>query len=307
MRQLGPYRVLLLAWLPLAGCQTLPASPPEIPRAAVERDHSLTLIVARLRMHLRDDTYRLPRFGADQGGDVFEASLWRLDRLQRARLEDGVEWVNADVVIEYARARAMERSRRYAGAERAYARVVAYGSLLSDAAEEAGAVMHRFAEHSEPPAVLPASADAELLWLDQRVEAWEAMAWELRKTSYEPLALEESEAWAMARVEALLRHRGIESAIEASRLLVQEHRSSKMHANHLIRLGDFYAEAARREYLRHRTDRRGLDTARYDGFLDRAFAAYELAGEQRRPGLRTEAHQKIEALLAVHQGRAHVR
>ncbi len=133
------------------------------------------------------------------------------------------------------------------------------------------------------------------------------MAWEFRKTSYEPLALEESEAWAMARVEALLRHRGIESGIEASRRLIEGHRSSKLYASHLIRLGDLYAEAARREHLRRRTDRRGLDTARYDAFLDRAFAAYELAGEQRRPQLRTEAHEKIEALLAVHQGRAHVR
>lgn len=309
MRQLGTYGALLLAWLPLVGCQSFPASPPEIPQAVAERDHSLTLIVARLQMHLRDDTYRMPRFGAEKGGDVFEASLWRLDRLHSAPVGVGGDegWSNADVVIEYARARALERSRRYSAAENAYANVAAHGSLLAEAAHEAGEVMHRFAEYSEPPAELPASADDEIAWLDQRVEAWERMAWDLRKTSYEPLALEESEAWTMARVESLLRHRGVDQAIDASRRLVEGHRSSKRYASHLIRLGDLYAEAARHEYLRHRTDRRGLDTARYDAFLDRAFAAYELAGEQRRPALRAEAHEKIEALLAVHQGRAHVR
>lgn len=291
----------------IAGCQSPAPSPAEIPAASVP-DHTLTLIVARLKMHLRDDTYRSHRSMSSGGTHVFERALWRLDRLQSQRDVARDQWGNVDLVIEYARARALERSRRYAEARAAYERVAASGSLLAESAEEAREVTSRFARHSGPPAGPLIEAGEELAFLDGRVTKWRELAREYRRTSWETLALEEAEGWAMVRVEAILRHRGIRAAIESCRRLIERHHASKLYARHLIRLGDLHAEAARREALRQTTDPGTFDAARYETFLDRAFSAYELAGEQRRPVLRAEASKKIEALLAAHRGvRGHVR
>ena len=40
----------------------------------------------------------------------------------------------------------------------------------------------------------------------------------------------------------------------------------------------------------------------YECLLDRAFAAYELAGDDRAAGPRREAETRIEALMAFHEG-----
>jgi tetratricopeptide (TPR) repeat protein len=300
MRDLRPI-VILLALLVSAGCQTFHSSPPEIPEAA-EADQSLTLIVARLQMHLRDDTYRSARSTGTDGRSVFASSLWQLDRLQGRRNVPEDQWANVDVVIEYARARSLERLRRYREATEAYERVAANGSLLTGPAADARHVMSRFARHSGPPQEPPIGGDEQIQWLDRRVEKWQELAWEYRGTSYESLALEESEAWGQARVEALLRHRSVDAAISSCHLLIERHRASKRYARHLIRVGDLNAEAARREYLTYGVTRDVFDTTRYDAYLDRALSAYELAREQRRPSARTEANKKIEALIAVHEG-----
>ncbi len=98
------------------------------------------------------------------------------------------------------------------------------------------------------------------------------------------------------------RNRSIDKAIGACRRLVERNHESKLYAQHLIRLGDLYAEAARRVHLRSRAKLAPFDANRYESLLDQAFSAYELAGEERKPGPRREALMKIEALLAVHQG-----
>lgn len=293
-----------LLLLPLvAGCQTLPSSPPEIPPEATESgDHTLTLIVAQLQMHLRDDTYRQPRFRDENGNEVFELALWRLERLQAERDVDHSEWGNVDVVLEYARARALERSRRYSDAAEAYEHVASSGSLLAAPAAEAGAVMNTFARYTRPRAHPIVDPEERLEWINGRVNKWRELAWIHRNTSYEPLALEEAEVFEMERVEAKLEIRGLGKAIRSCHRLIERHPASKLYPRHLIRLGDLYAEAARREYRRHAVDRVAFDVIVYDSYLDRALSAYELAREQRRPALRAEANKKIEALLAIHKG-----
>jgi len=83
--------------------------------------------------------------------------------------------------------------------------------------------------------------------------------------------------------------------------LIESNRESKLFAKHLIRLGDLYADAARREQLNARARLSTFDAERYDALLDQAFSAYELAGEDRKSALRREARTRIEALLAYHE------
>jgi hypothetical protein len=291
-----------LAAVLLGGCRSA-SGPEEIPTGDVPPEaRSLTRIVAELQMHLRDDTYRFHRAARPDGQNVFAVALWQLDRLARARDRAPEEWENVDVVIEYARGRAFERQRRYADARDAYARVETAGSLLGASAEQAQQVMARFARHAGPPRDPLASPEAELAWIDRRVEKWRSLAWEYRGTTYEPLAREEAESWNVLRVDWYARHAGPAEAVVAARRLVEDERNSKLHGRHLIRLGDLCAEAARHEHVRARAGLAAFDAARYQRWLDQALAAYELAGEVRRSEQREEADGKIAALLAYHQG-----
>jgi hypothetical protein len=290
----------------LAGCAVAPfsRSRPESPSAPHLR--KLTAIVAGLQLHLRDDTYRHDRARGADGQNVFAVALWRLDRLQRSLgTSDGMA-DNVGIVIEFARARALERLRRYSDAHVAYARVASSGSVLAEAAEEAAAVMESFALHSGGAPADLGTPEAELAFLDARVRKWNELAFKHRSTPYAPLALEEAEAWSMLRVDWYARHRGPEAAIERCERLLEAHRASKHYPKHLIRIGDLYAETARREVVRQRARRDPFNAGRYEHLVDRALAAYELAGDERTWETRAEAASKIRALMAYHQGvRAH--
>jgi hypothetical protein len=268
---------------------------------------SLTAIVSELQLHFRDDTYRLQRPSGEGGQNLFAVAQWRLERLQRARALEPERWRNVDYVIEFARARALERQRRYSEARTAYTRVAGTGNALAAAADEAAGVMASFQAQSGPGDAPLVTPDDELQLFDARVKAWEQLALLHRGDPWASLAREEAESWEMLRVEWFARHASAEEAVAAARRLVERHRESKLRARHLIRLGDLCAEASRREYLAYRAGVRSFDAALYQHWLDRAFAAYELAGEARRREHRTEAHKKLEALLAYHNGvRAHV-
>ena len=294
--QLG---VLLLV---LAGCQTLANSPPRIPAAELAPGaHTLTLIVSELQMHLHDDTYRTTRAVTADGRNVFAMARWRIQRAQELRALEPEQWENLDIVLEYARARALERLRRYREAEQAYESVANVGSVMAEPAAEAADVMRRFARYAGGSADPIATGDDELAFLNSRLNRWRELAWEYRDTSYEVLALAEAEAWEMLRVDWVKRNMSLKQAIEACRRLVERNHESKLYAKHLIRLGDLYAEAARGVHLRSRAQLGPFDAERYETLLDQAFSAYELAGEERKPGPRREAQMKIEALLAVHQ------
>ncbi len=285
------------------GCAGLRSAPPEIPTTAVPAEaRSLTRIAAELQMHLRDDTYRHDRAQRADGRNVFAVGLFELDGLQRLRNRPVERFENVDWVIEYARARALERQRRYAEAYQAFTSVAAGGSMLAQSAEESAEVMGRFARHAGPALDGAPQAQLELRAIERRVEKWRELAWEYRRTSFEPLAREEGESWEMLRVEWYARNGSPEEAISAARRLVEAERESKLYTRHLIRLGDLCADAARQEFLRYRAGLSRFDGPRYERWLDEALSAYELAGEARRSDQRALAENKIAALLAQHEG-----
>ncbi len=287
------------------------------PEEVAEREdaETLTLIVSALRVHLREDTYRFQRARTPDRRDVFEVSLWKLDRLQRLRapavvdvaasgsdavVESRRTRANVDLVIEFARARSLERLRRYAEAESAYARVTETGSMLAAEAFEGRRVMREFAAATGRGSALLSTPEEKLERIDERISRWWELVAELRGTTYEPLAREEAEAWEQLRVEWFERHDGFEGAVAACRRLIERHRLSKLYGSHLLRLGDLYADAARQQQLVARVRREPVSPGGYQSLIDSAFSAYELAAEDRR-GVRREADTRIEALLAYHR------
>ena len=287
----------LVGWL--GGCASL--SPSERQSAADQPPESLTVVVSQLKMHMRDDTYRFDRAVGEDGSNVYAVALWKLDRLAASRGRAEGKWRNADYVIEFARGKALERLRRYDDAARAYRRVVESASVLGDAAAERLRVAESFALAAAVPVQPFASAAEELLFIEGRIELWQGLARETRDTPQESLAREEVEAWEVMRVDGLGRSGQLGDAIRACRALVESNRESKLYGKHLLRLGDLYADSARREQLQAQTSLSRYDAERYDSLLDQAFSAYELAGEDRRSGLRSEARSRIDVLLAYHE------
>jgi hypothetical protein len=295
----------LLPWLGACASRTAGRSAPaaeervELPPGA--ESESLTRAVSELRMYLGEDSYRFPRPRTADGRDLFESLLWQLDRLRAQRSLPVERWQNADLVIEFARARALEKLRRYADASEAYARVAGSASVLAGPALEAHAATLRLAQRATPPA-----GRLDLEQIQTRVREWRQLAWELRETLYEPLAREEAEAWQVLGVDWLMREGRQGAAIESCRALIEQNRDSKLYGHHLIRLGDLFADELRRA---RRADWAGLESlsgAAYDHYLDQALSAYELASDLRRPEIRSEARARIHALLAFHEGTARV-
>jgi len=265
-------------------------------------DDSLTRVVAELKLHLRDDTYRYDRATTEDGRSVYAVALWKLDRLAGQRARANEDWENADYVIEFARGKALERLRRYGEAVAAYQRVAGSGSVLGDAAAERVRVIDSFASASAPPSEPFANPEEERLFIEARIALWRKLADDVHGTPFEPLALEEVESWQVMRVDWFARGDRLEDAISACQDLLEGNRESKLFGKHLLRLGDLYSDSARREELHARAHYKALDPSRYEAFVDQAFSAYELAAEDRRPALRREARSRIEALLAYHEG-----
>jgi tetratricopeptide (TPR) repeat protein len=291
----------------LAGCAGLAPSLRGDTPARRDEGRTLTAVVAELQLHLRDDTYRLDRARTEEGQNVFALALWRLERLRERRARASSRTDNVDIVIEFARGRTLERLRRYEEAAEAYSRVELTGSRLGVAAQERAEIIRTFARHSGPLDPVPATPEDALERIEERIHVWHELALSHARTEFESLALEEAEAWEMLRVEWFARHRDPREAIEACRRLVERHHASKLYAEHMIRLGDLYADAAHQVFLRARAKLGPFDTERYEAFLDQAFAAYEVAAEQREGSTNDAAESKIEALLAQHEGvRGHV-
>jgi tetratricopeptide (TPR) repeat protein len=269
------------------------------------REQALALSVSDLQMHLRADAYRTYAHLDDGGRNAFSVALWRLDRIQEQRSAtpgDTSEWTDEDVVIEFARARALERLRRYRDAADAFRGVAVRNGLLAEPAAEHRQIMEIFASIAEVSAAFDANDEHALEAIEAWSHAWSQLAGLMPDPAYASLARLEAELWDEARVDHFMLRGKTSEAIRACQQLIQLHGQSKSYPHHMIRLGDLHAEAARREYIASRAERRPLKVDLYEQALERAFSAYELASEARKPRLRREAQSKIEALLAYHEG-----
>jgi len=181
-------------------------------------------------------------------------------------------------------------------------------AILAREALEARDVMRRFALEGAPADFTDGDPEQDLARVEARIAAWDELIEAYGSTSFGPLAREEAEAWEILRVELYGRFRSADEAVVACNRLIERNRDSKLYAEHLIRLGDLHAAAARRESLVLRTRQDAFDVHSYDRSVGSALAAYELAAEARREGVRRQAQTRIATLLADHEGvRAHVR
>src|SRR5438128_11866071 len=227
-------------------------------------------VLGDLTWHLRDDLYRFPPAKDPTGHDLYRLALNRLENWQKrypGRLRD---------VVGYARAEALERLGDYAKAADGYGQVAAEGSPLADQARTARERAAAFAEAAALPEDGP-DVDATLAALRKKLDAWGRLVERWTGTPYETPALIEEERLERAAASVVVRNRriledGNLTAERALRFLIPKPADSRNLPDHILRLGDLYADVAR-DYVEQHERPLAFEE---DEFVQRADRALEM-------------------------------
>ncbi len=205
-------------------------------------------VLAPLTWHLNDDLYRYPPPTDPTGHDLLQLSLARLDGWEK-RFPSSFRDVTT-----FGRAEALERLGEYAKATDAYRQVAAMSdSPLAGAAKANAGRTADFAGAAGLPEGDAGDLEARLGALRKKLDAFGVLVDRYAGTPYQPLALVEEERLEQETSGLVVQHRqlltkGDETAERALRFLIQKHAESKNLADHILRLGDFYADLAH-EYV----------------------------------------------------------
>jgi tetratricopeptide (TPR) repeat protein len=280
----------------LAGACASTGEPP--PSAAPTQD--LLEVVAVVRLHVDDDTYRFPAARDYGGKNVFRSSFERLERFETAHPEKLASGYATDV-IWFTKGRALERIGEYDLAGKHYARVAELDSALAEPAARGRDVNQALAAAR--------AADA----FAARRAALETLRGEVVGTHYAFVVQEELERGdelecADLAARAALDPRYDAAALRCAQDLVPRHRASKNHNRHLLALGDLYAALSRRYTERFPPPSLGFDPATFDEYAHGATRVYEVVAQQDGAVEKIEAAHKLEAFLGftlrVHEERA---
>jgi hypothetical protein len=269
-------------------------------------------VVAVLRRHVPDDTYRFEPARDFTGRNVYRSSLLRLENLE-SRHEAALRAGHLDGVIAFAKGRALERLRAFDLAADAY-RIAAERDpeLRSEALRGADVCseLHAIGAGGEPPAAGDAEAadlDAELrdavARFDTGAAALEALAAASQDTHYAFVVQEEIERVDVARADyfdarrRLLPDGDLRAAAERQQVALR-HRDSKNSSRHLLALAELYADLAEEYVAANPPESLRFDPARFQELIDTAARVYEMVAARDGTPEKLEASRRLEAFLA---------
>jgi tetratricopeptide (TPR) repeat protein len=270
-------------------------------------------VVAVLRSHVPDDTYRFEPARDFTGRNVYRSSLLRLESMERVHA-DALQAGHLDGVIAFAKGRSLERLRAFDLAADEYRLAADLDPELAADALESAQICDALAETAaigiDLGQVSDATArvdDAELASVifafDDRTARLESLAQELGASHYGPVVQEEIERTDVARAQffAGLRKAIPNGDVRASAELqrvVTRHRDSKNTSRHILALARLYEDLAV-EYVEANPPQGLLfDPARFQELVDSASRLYETVAEQDGRPEKIEASRRLEAFLA---------
>jgi tetratricopeptide (TPR) repeat protein len=302
---------VLLAALLAFGCAAKPKPvPPQYQPTA-----SVLEVVASLRRHLPDDTYRYEPARDFTGRNVYRSSLIRIESIERVHA-DSQRSGNLSDVIPYAKGRALERLRAYDLAAENYRQAAERDGPLRDEARKAASLNDGLAEAiqigfeagrpSSPgakPVPAPPDADTAIADYDRRLALLDALGQEASGTYLAPVVKEEIERTDVARARYFVARRqlapeGDIRALAELQRVTARHRESKNANRHLLALADLYAAMAE-EYVESRPPESLLfDPATFTEMVDSASQLYGAVANQDGTPEKIEAARHLEAFLA---------
>jgi hypothetical protein len=288
------------------------ASTPE-PDPRYRPAESVLEVVAVLRAHIPDDTYRFEPARDFTGRNVYRSSLLRLESMEQIHAE-AIRSGRLDGVIAFSKGRSLERLRAYDLAADEYRMAAARDPELAEEALRSAWVCDELdatsrlavdlGEVSAATARVEEEALARTLTsFDERGGRLEALAPEVAGTHYAPVVREEIERTDVARAQyfVALRKALPEGDVRASaelQRLVMRHRESKNASRHILALGRFYEDLAV-EYVEANPPQGLLfDPARFQELVDAGSRLYESVAERDGRPEKIEASRRLEAFLA---------
>jgi hypothetical protein len=289
------------------------AKPPPDPR--YRPAESLLEIIAVLRLHVPDDTYRFEPARDFTGRNVYRSSLLRLESFETAHA-DAIRAGHMDDVIAFSKGRALERLRAFDLASASYARAAERNGELAQEARRSAAVCDaldeaarsgfdpdRPREQSPLDAMEPRDAAGVTAAAERRIALLEALRGEVAGTHYVAVIDEEIERADVARAHWFVASRrlapdGDVRALGELQRITMKHRESKLANRHLIELADLYANLAEEYVAMHPPEGMLFDPATFQELVDSASRIYEVVGRQDGTPEKLEASQRLEAFLA---------
>ena len=281
----------------LAACASAPPSAP-----SDEPTQDLLEVVAVLRLHVADDTYRFPPARDLSGINVFRASFERLESLETAHAEKLSTGYMSDV-LWFAKARALERIGEYPLAKLHYQRVAQLDSELAEPASHGRDVCERLAALTAPESSADATPQSVADRWTERRAGLVALRKDVLETHWRPVVDEEIERGDSDEAAYFAARSEIDPRLEATALqraqqLVELHRESKNNNRHLLALADLYADLSRRYARRNPPPSLGFDPATFDEYAHGATRIYEVVAQQDGTVEKLEAAHKLEAYLS---------
>ena len=297
-----------LALLALAACSSTPEVNPRYRPA-----ENLLEVIAVLRQHVPDDTYRFAPARDFTGRNVYRSSLLRLESLERVHAE-ALRAGHMDGVIAFAKGRALERLRSFDLAAEAYHvasernralkvealrsadlceslyRAAGMGPRLEQLAQAAGGL-----RDSDPEAVVAEYEERVALLEEARAAA--------EGTHYVALVREEIERADLARahyfagLRTLLPEGDVRAVAELQRVVLR-HSESKNLNRHVIATANLYAELAVEYVDAYPPESLLFDTARFQELSQGASQLYEMVANRDGTPEKLEAARRLEAFLA---------
>lgn len=270
-------------------------------------------VVAVLRAHVPDDTYRFEPARDFTGRNVYRSSLLRLESMELVHA-DALRAGHLDGVIAFGKGRSLERLRAFDLAAGEYQLAAALDPDLAEAALESAGLCEALSEASALGIDLgqvseaTATVDGEELArvisaFDERSARLEALAQDVEGSHYTPVVREEIERTDQARAQyfASLRKAlpdGDVRAVAELQRVVTRHRDSKNTSRHILALARLYEDLAT-EYVEANPPQGLLfDPGRFQELVDSASRLYETVAEQDGRPEKLEASRRLEAFLA---------
>jgi hypothetical protein len=294
----------------LLGCSSTPEPDPRY-----HPTQNVLEVIAVLRVHVPDDTYRFEPARDFTGRNVYRSSLLRLESLERLHAET-LRAGHMDGVIAFGKGRSLERLRAFDLAADQYRvaalrdptlKVEALRSAdvcddLHEASEEAVGLddLAGLTEEQLPRDTVP---EAILAQFEERVRLLEEVAERAEGTHHVAVANEEIERADMARARYFSGLRkvlpeGDVRAIAELQRVVSRHSESKNANRHIIALADLYADLAVEYVEAFPPESLRFDASRFRVMTDSASRLYEIVANQDGTPEKLEASRRLEAFLA---------
>lgn len=276
---------------------------------------SVVEVVAVLRRHVPDDTYRFPPATDFTGRNVYRSSLLRLENLERLHA-DAIRSGYMDPVIAFAKGRALERLRAFDHAASYYRRAAEFDGALQQLALDGASLCERIHEAVhigiELPNPLEPGDDAQLRTpdpervvaeLEERVALLGLLLPEVKDSHYTFVVKEEIERADAIRASYFVEMRfalpdGQVRALSELQRLASRHQPSKNRLDHVLKLATFYDMLAH-EYIRATPpESLEFDPATFQEIIDPAAQLYQAVASQDGTPEKIEAQRRLEAFIA---------